>query len=199
MKQSSATAHRGPEAGTAQLRDLQRGLHRRVDRAGRGHLVLSELIALGLIGGHDARHLYPRSASTRPVAPEVPLVVAGRGRRRHPGRGDAPARAGNSVAGGPHHPGESHAIRSRRRRERRSRRRLDGFGHRRAGNSTDVRDVIDQGDVWTFRFTSQGYDAGQVQITKADLKRSDWRVVIPAAVGERLAGQGATPTPPPGF
>jgi hypothetical protein len=74
-----------------------------------------------------------------------------------------------------------------------------GLGTAERETATDVRDVIDQGDVWTFRFTSQGYDAGEVRITKADLKRSDWKVVIPAAVGERLAGQGATPTPPPGF
>jgi hypothetical protein len=74
-----------------------------------------------------------------------------------------------------------------------------GLGTAERETATDVRDVIDQGDVWTFRFTSQGYDAGEVQITKADLKRSGWKVAIPAAVGERLARQGVTPTPPPGF
>jgi hypothetical protein len=65
--------------------------------------------------------------------------------------------------------------------------------------ATDVRDVIDQGDVWTFRFTSQGYDGGELRVTKADLKHSGWRLAIPAAVGARLAGEGATPTLPPGF
>jgi hypothetical protein len=62
-----------------------------------------------------------------------------------------------------------------------------------------VRDVVDQGIEWIFHFESQGVDAGELRYGESDLMRSGWKVVIPESVGERLAGQGVTPTPPPGY
>jgi hypothetical protein len=42
-------------------------------------------------------------------------------------------------------------------------------------------------------------DGGDLRFTKDDLARADWKIVIPASVGARLAAAGATPTPPPDF
>jgi hypothetical protein len=65
--------------------------------------------------------------------------------------------------------------------------------------TTDVSDVVDQGQTWIFRVGSQGVDGGEVTVSRDDLARSDWKVVIPASVGTRLAAEGAPPTPPPDF
>jgi hypothetical protein len=65
--------------------------------------------------------------------------------------------------------------------------------------TTEVRDVVDQGKTWTFRFTSQGFSGGELRFTKTDLARAGWKIDIPQAVGNRLASEGAKPTPPPGF
>jgi hypothetical protein len=62
-------------------------------------------------------------------------------------------------------------------------------------STTDVQEVIDQGDVWLFRFDSQGQSGGQVQLTRSELEAAGWRVAIPADVGCRLAAAGAPPTP----
>ena len=74
-----------------------------------------------------------------------------------------------------------------------------GLGIVERQSTTVVRDVADQGREWIFRFESQGFDAGEIRLREDDLARSGWRVVIPESVGERLARQGATPTPPTDF
>ncbi len=58
-----------------------------------------------------------------------------------------------------------------------------------------VEEVIDQGDVWLFRFDSQAASGGELRLTRAELEASGWRVAIPAEVGQRLADAGAPPTP----
>ena len=68
-------------------------------------------------------------------------------------------------------------------------------GSVRQRSTADVYEVIDQGEVWLFRFDSQGESGGEVRLSRAELEASGWRVVIPAAVGERLAQAGAPPTP----
>jgi hypothetical protein len=65
--------------------------------------------------------------------------------------------------------------------------------------TTVVQDVVDQGKTWIFRLQSQGIDGGELTFSKADLEHSGWKVVIPDSVATRLASEGATPTPPPGF
>ena len=57
-----------------------------------------------------------------------------------------------------------------------------------ARTTTDVKDVIDQGSTWVLHFTAQGEDGGELRIERAALDRAGWRVVIPTAVTERLAG-----------
>ena len=61
--------------------------------------------------------------------------------------------------------------------------------------STPVHEVLDQGRQWTFRFRSQGQSGGQLTVSRAELQASDWRLDVPAAVGERLRMAGAPPSP----
>jgi hypothetical protein len=65
------------------------------------------------------------------------------------------------------------------------------------GATTVVDDVIDQGPEWILHFRSQGYDGGELSVARAELVRSGWHVVVPAAVGEQLASQGKGPAPAP--
>ena len=58
-----------------------------------------------------------------------------------------------------------------------------------------VEEVVDQGEVWVFRFDSQGHTGGELRLTRAELEQSGWRVEIPRDVGARLAQHGAPPTP----
>ena len=68
-------------------------------------------------------------------------------------------------------------------------------GSVRQNSTADVHEVIDQGDVWLFRFDSQGSTGGELRLTRAELEGTQWRVTIPEEVGTRLAGSGAPPTP----
>jgi hypothetical protein len=63
------------------------------------------------------------------------------------------------------------------------------------GATRTIQDVLDQGEVWVFRFGGQGGDGGELAVTRQDLERADWHLDIPTAVGDRLAAQGAPPTP----
>lgn len=67
-----------------------------------------------------------------------------------------------------------------------------------AHSSTDVNDVIDHGGVWIFRFSGQGHDGGEVTVTRSDLAASNWQLIVPASVGDRMSAAGAAPTPTPG-
>jgi hypothetical protein len=61
--------------------------------------------------------------------------------------------------------------------------------------SEDVaQDVIDQGDRWTFRFLYTGESLEETSLTRAELERNGWRVVIPAELGERLRELGEPPS-----
>lgn len=65
-----------------------------------------------------------------------------------------------------------------------------------AQRSTGVaEEVPDQGDVWVFRFDSQGETGGELRLTRSELEAAGWTVRIPAEVGRRLAAAGAPPTP----
>ena len=68
-------------------------------------------------------------------------------------------------------------------------------GSVRQKSAADVNEVTDQGDVWQFRFRSQGKIGGEVRLTRSELEAAGWRIVIPAEVGSRLVEAGAPPTP----
>lgn len=68
-------------------------------------------------------------------------------------------------------------------------------GSVRQRSTGDVHEIPDQGDVWLFRFDSQGESGGELQLSRSELEASDWRVTIPPEVGQRLVLAGAPPTP----
>jgi hypothetical protein len=57
-----------------------------------------------------------------------------------------------------------------------------------------VQDVIDQGEVWIFRFLHLGDPAGELSFTRVELERSGWRVEVPEQVEERLQQLARTPS-----
>ncbi|HEX2118704.1 MAG TPA: hypothetical protein VHF91_05945 [Acidimicrobiales bacterium] len=68
-------------------------------------------------------------------------------------------------------------------------------GSVRQQSTGDVHEIPDQGDVWVFRFDSQGESGGDLRVGRAELEASGWRVTIPPEVGHRLVQAGAPPTP----
>ena len=61
------------------------------------------------------------------------------------------------------------------------------------GASVSVRDVIDQGERWTFRFRHFGETIGEISLSRAQLESAGWRLEVPSEVGERLS-QMTTPS-----
>ncbi|HEV3474936.1 MAG TPA: hypothetical protein VG602_06195 [Actinomycetota bacterium] len=57
------------------------------------------------------------------------------------------------------------------------------------GSSATVREVIDQGERWRFRFRHFGETVGEISLDRDELESSQWRVDIPPEVGDRLAGE----------
>jgi hypothetical protein len=55
--------------------------------------------------------------------------------------------------------------------------------------------VIDQGEVWLFRFHGQGRMGGELQVDRSQLERDGWRLVVPDSVSDELRAQGALPPP----
>lgn len=64
-----------------------------------------------------------------------------------------------------------------------------------AGSTELSQDVIDQGDVWVFRFRHWGDTVGELSVTRGELERTGWRVEVPEEVSERLRELGR-PLPP---
>jgi hypothetical protein len=62
-------------------------------------------------------------------------------------------------------------------------------------STTVAEEIPDQGEVWVFRFDSQGATGGELRLSRPELEAAGWRVNIPADVGRRLAASGAPPTP----
>ena len=62
-------------------------------------------------------------------------------------------------------------------------------------STREVRDVIDQGDSWVFRFRAQGQDGGDLTISRAELAAAGWQVTVPATVTSRLQALGVPPSP----
>ena len=62
-------------------------------------------------------------------------------------------------------------------------------------STTVAEAVYDIGDTWIFRFTSQNEEGGQFRLTRHDLQRAGWIVLIPGSVEDQLRAKGA-PLPP---
>ena len=64
---------------------------------------------------------------------------------------------------------------------------------RRSTNTTS--DVIDQGEVWVFRFRAQGREGGELRVERRDLEQAGWTVLVPDEVIQHLRDIGAPPPP----
>ena len=60
-----------------------------------------------------------------------------------------------------------------------------------SGTSPSLAQVLDQGDPWIFRFSSQGEDGGELRLSRSQLEANQWQVNIPASVGAELRANGA--------
>ena len=60
-----------------------------------------------------------------------------------------------------------------------------------AARSEEIsREVIDQGEVWIFRFLHWGDPMGELSLSRTELERNGWRLEVPAEVEERLQQLG---------
>jgi hypothetical protein len=69
------------------------------------------------------------------------------------------------------------------------------LGYVARNDTTTVRDVLDAGGRWTFRFQGQGRDGGRAEVTRAQLATDGWRLRVPPQVEGRLRTAGAPPSP----
>ena len=56
------------------------------------------------------------------------------------------------------------------------------------------RSVIDQGDQWVFRFSYGGIDAGELEVTRAELGQSRWRITVPDEFVRRMRAGNVDPS-----
>ena len=59
-----------------------------------------------------------------------------------------------------------------------------------AGATVASQEVIDQGELWVFRFRHWGDPVGELSLTRSELAGGGWRVAVPAAVSDRLEELG---------
>lgn len=57
-----------------------------------------------------------------------------------------------------------------------------------------VERVIDQGDVWIFRFDYAGYEE-ELEVSRRELERNRWTVEVPQSFEQRLRQLGVPPPP----
>jgi hypothetical protein len=62
-------------------------------------------------------------------------------------------------------------------------------------SSRTIGEVIDQGEVWIFRFDYVGKHQEEVEISRRELERNDWTVEIPQSFEQRLRDLGVPPPP----
>ncbi|MDQ3766933.1 MAG: hypothetical protein M3346_06260 [Actinomycetota bacterium] len=55
-----------------------------------------------------------------------------------------------------------------------------------ADAETVVPDVIDQGELWVFRFEYGGRHQEQLELSRSDLVKTDWKVEVPRALEDSL-------------
>ena len=60
--------------------------------------------------------------------------------------------------------------------------------------SVGIASVFDQGSRWTFRFSVQGRELGQIVESRADLANNRWQVEIPERFIAQLHNQRVPPT-----
>ena len=63
-------------------------------------------------------------------------------------------------------------------------------GSVRRENRRTFEQTPDPGDQWVFRFSYGGVDAGELTVSRDQLARDGWRIVVPAEAAERLRQAG---------
>lgn len=63
------------------------------------------------------------------------------------------------------------------------------------GATREVREVIDQGDEWTFRFAYAGHEPVEMTVVRSDLASAGWRIQVPDELEQSLRGAGVAPPP----
>ena len=64
-----------------------------------------------------------------------------------------------------------------------------------AGTTDVTRDVIDMHDTWVFRFTHEGVDAGEVEISRDQLAHNGWKVEVPPRASRSSSGRPISSRP----
>jgi hypothetical protein len=62
-------------------------------------------------------------------------------------------------------------------------------------STTAAEDVIDQGDVWIFRFDYLGKHQEEVEVSSSELAQSEWSVQVPQSFEQSLRDMGVPPPP----
>ena len=62
-------------------------------------------------------------------------------------------------------------------------------------STTTVEEVIDQGEVWVFRFDYVGKYEEEVEVTRDELERNDWTVEVPESFELELHDLSVPPPP----
>jgi alpha-galactosidase len=60
---------------------------------------------------------------------------------------------------------------------------------------TAVEEVIDQGEVWIFRFAYVGKYEEEVEISRRELERNEWTIEVPHSFEQRLRDLDVAPPP----
>jgi hypothetical protein len=58
----------------------------------------------------------------------------------------------------------------------------------------DFRELVDQGEAWTFRFSYAGQHA-DLRVSAGELEEAGWRIAVPDEVAVRLRSAGVHETP----
>jgi hypothetical protein len=62
-------------------------------------------------------------------------------------------------------------------------------------SKTTVKEVIDQGETWIFRFDYIGKYKEEVEISRRELERSNWTIEVPQSFEQRLRDLKFSPPP----
>jgi hypothetical protein len=62
-------------------------------------------------------------------------------------------------------------------------------------STTTVEEVIDQGEMWIFRFNYVGRYEEEVEISRRELEQNDWTIEVPQSLEQRLRDLDVPPPP----
>lgn len=65
----------------------------------------------------------------------------------------------------------------------------------RRDRETTVQEVIDQGEVWVFRFVYAGKHEQELEVSRSELVRSAWTIEVPQSFGDSLRRLSVEPPP----